>query len=112
MWCDSFMALNLRPRLTATVSNSADKNVVKCNYGRESQLLSRRLLSLLVHDYVTLKYEVWRCFFFSFSAIVSRYWKQSLTEILREEEPRIAVPVTKTTDIFLLLQHVCASVII
>lgn len=68
-------------------------------------------MSLLFHHYVTLKYEVWRCFFLFFPAIISRYWRQSLTETHAEEEPRIAVPVSKTTDIFLLLQHVCASVI-
>lgn len=32
-------------------------------------------------------------------------------KLMGEEEPRIAVPVSKTTDIFLLLQHVCASAI-
>lgn len=68
-------------------------------------------MSMLFHHYVTLKYEVWRCFFFFFLQPSADSWNQSLAETLREEEPRIAVPVSKTTDIFSPTATRCNTVI-
>lgn len=66
---DSFMAWNLGPGLIVTVWNSADENVVKCNHGRQSQLLSCRLFSIYVHVVSPLcNTKIWsvEMFFFLF----------------------------------------------
>lgn len=70
-------------------------------------------MSMLFHHYVTLKYEVWRCFFFFFFFLqpsADSGTRVSL-KLSGKKSQGLLCQSPKPLTFFLLLQHVCASVI-
>lgn len=111
---DSFMAWNLGPRLIATVWNSADKKVVKCNYGRQSQLLSRRLLSiyvLLVSPLCNSKIWSVEMFFSPFLQSSADTGNRVSLKLTGKKSQGLLCQSPKPLTFFSPLQHICASVI-
>lgn len=116
LWCVGLL-YGMELGLIVTVWNSADENVVKCNHGRQSQLLSCRLFSIYVHVVSPLcNTKIWsvEMFFFLFLFFLQPSADSGTRVSLKlsgKKSQGLLCQSPKPLTFFLLLQHVCASVI-